>query len=159
MAGRRAFAFDRAADAAEAVLVVLAAPAQRRPEVQAELVAAIDAADDARDFDRAHAQVALDEHAGALGILVEAAQLAGARALSPCGCTSSTGHGAARATWSATLPSTALRQHRARVGAQDDQADVADERFLDDGRGGRAGAQDASAWMPAPRSRASTVSR
>ena len=70
--GQRCALFDGFADALEAILIIFAAATWRRPEIEAELVTAIDAADDARDFDRPHPQIALRELAGPLRILHKA---------------------------------------------------------------------------------------
>src|SRR5262249_32756115 len=66
---------DRPPQSAETGFVVSAAPSLGRTKVSAKLVAAVHAADDARHFDCAYSKVALDQHAGALSVLVEAAQL------------------------------------------------------------------------------------
>ena len=120
---------------------MFASTTDRWPEIHAQLGAAIHAADDARDFDGAYPQVALDEHAGTLGVLTEAAQLAALHRVA------ARMHQQDRARRSAShLVSHAAenggRPRRTDVGAQQDEAHVMDQCLLDDGWPRRAGAQN-----------------
>src|SRR5947209_385213 len=138
----------------KAVFVVLASAPQRRAEVEAELVAAVDAADDPRELDGAHAQATLNQTAGTLGVLVETAQLATLDGV-PAGVHQQHRAGRGAGDLIGHAAKHRARQHRTRVGAQDDQADIADQRLLDDACRWRADAYhalgvDAPAAQPRP---------